>query len=51
MGLVRGWDWETIGLASRWSDEEMERSEHVVRISRESVYARAMTVPPFASRE
>ena len=47
VGLVRGWDWETVGLASRWSEEEMERNEHVVRTSRGSVYARAMTVPLF----
>ena len=47
VGLVRGWDWETVGLASRWSEEEMERNEHVVRTSRGSVHARAMTVPLF----
>jgi hypothetical protein len=33
VGLVRGWDLETIALASRWSEEELERPEHVVRTS------------------
>ena len=47
VGCVRGWDWKTIALASRWSEEEMERPERVVRTSRGSVYARAMPVPLF----
>ena len=45
VGLVGGWGWDTIGLASRWWEEEMERPGHVVRTSRGSVSARAMTVP------
>ncbi len=34
-------------MASRLLEEEMERPEHVVRASRGSGYARAMTVPYF----
>jgi hypothetical protein len=47
VGLVRGWGWETLALASRWSEDELERPEHVVRTSRGSVHARAVTVPLF----
>ena len=47
VGLVRGWDWETIALASRWSEEELEQHENAVETSRGSVYTRAMTVPLF----
>jgi hypothetical protein len=43
VGLVRGWDWETLALASRWNEEELEQPEHVVETSRGSVYARAQT--------
>ena len=45
VGLVKGWSAETLALASRWSEEELEVPEHVVRTSRGSVYARAMTKP------
>ena len=45
VGLVKGWDWETLALASRWSEEDLENPEHAVRTSRSMVYARAMTTP------
>jgi hypothetical protein len=47
IGLVKGWDWETIALASRWSETELERSEHVVSTSRGAVYAQATTTSLF----
>lgn len=47
VGLVKGWDWETITLASQWSAEELERSEHAVETSRGLVYARAFTTTMF----
>ncbi len=45
VGLVKGWSEETLALASRWSEEELEVPAYVVRTSRGSVYARAMTEP------
>ena len=45
VGLVRGWDWKTLALATQWSEEGLEQPEHVVRTSRGAVYARAMTTP------
>ncbi len=47
VGLVKGWDLETIALASRWSEEELEQPENVVETSRRSVYAKALTTPLF----
>ncbi len=47
VGLVKGWDLETVALASQWSETELERPEHVVATSRGSVYARALTTPLF----
>ncbi|EQD77427.1 transposase (IS4) [mine drainage metagenome] len=47
VGLVKGWDLETIALASRWTEQELEQPEHVVATSRRSVYARALTTSLF----
>lgn len=47
VGLVKGWDVETVTLARTWSEEELERQENVVETSRGSVYARALTTPLF----
>ena len=47
VGLVKGWDPETVAFASQWSEGELERAEHVVPTSRGSVYARATTTPLF----
>lgn len=47
VGLVKGWDLKSIALASQWSEEELERPEHVVATSRGSVYARALTTSLF----
>jgi hypothetical protein len=47
IGLVKGWDWETIALASQYGPGELERSEHAVETSRGLVYARALTAPLF----
>ncbi|EQD78125.1 transposase (IS4), partial [mine drainage metagenome] len=44
VGLVKGWSTETLALASQWPEDELEVPEYVVRTSRGSVYARAMTV-------
>jgi transposase len=46
IGAVRGWSKETVAYASRWSGEELERSEHVVGTSHGgAVYSRAFTAP------
>ncbi len=46
VGLVKGWDDETVALASRWPGEDLERPEHVVVTSHGgAVYARALTTP------
>jgi len=47
VGLVKGWDVQTVALATRWSEEELARAEHVVKTSRGSVYARALTTSLF----
>ena len=47
VGLVKGWDLQTVALASDGTEEEFERPEHVVATSRGSVYARALTTTLF----
>ncbi|MFZ1023083.1 MAG: transposase [Thermoplasmata archaeon] len=47
VGLVKGWDPQTLTLASRWTEKELERPEHVVATARGSVYARALTTSLF----
>lgn len=52
LGMVRGWNPATRKLASRWSGDELERSENVVGTSHDSsVYARAITAPLLGQRE
>lgn len=46
VGSVKGWSKEAVDYASRWSGEELERSEFVVGTSHGgAVYARAFTAP------
>lgn len=47
VGLVKGWDTETVALASLWSEKELEVSENVVKTSRGMVFARALTTSLF----
>ena len=52
LGMVRGWNAATQKLASHWSGDELERSEHVVGTSHDSsVYARAITAPLLGRRK
>ncbi len=48
LGMVRGWTEETRGYATRWTEEGLERPEHVVARSHgNAAYARGFTAPLF----